>query len=478
MRLNSFLAGAALGAGVLLSAAPAVAQLTTISYQGQLEDAGGPASGPFEIRFGLWDAELGGTMLAEHVSMVTVSADGFFLADDIPFAPFFDGTARWMSLAVTPDGGSETMLDPRQPISLTPHSAYAQRSGTSLQDAADNGSLVVGDVDIDGGLDLGGSTNGRLRVYGDFASNILVDLRNDGTRGGRIDIRDTNNNIAAFLSTDPSGGARFTMARDDTGATGFSVDGNVSGSAATRVDITGESQLFVFDTSVSGDASTVLPDGAVNAAEMFNEPGVAEIHANALSQDIEAGIGPILSRTITVPGPGYVVAIANLEVLIGFITGSDQLVSIGVSDEPDAFFEGLELSEDIPASTGTGTYNFVISPSLVFPVDTAGAHTYYLVGQEGGGNGGNFIRASDAQITLLYVPTAYGAIGLNVLRSGGGPEEFIGPAAPPLSDAEIAAERLAEVQRSNAALLARQRELERRLEDQQRRLDALLGDAE
>lgn len=456
----------------LVATTPALAQpLDTISYQGRLNDAGTPAEGTFDVRFGLWDAPAAGTQLAEHVSTVVLSQGqgGVFTVNDLPFADLFDGTDRWLSVAVTPQGGTETPLGGRQPVTLAPHAAYAQRSGTTLQDAFDNGE------DLQGTLDIGGAVNGRLRVYGDFVSSLLVDLRNDGTRGGRVDIRDTNNNIAGAMSIDPNGGARLRLTRTDAGDNGFVYEGNEQGSGAPRLDLLSEDRAVIFDLSTSGDASVVLPDGSVGAAELSDEPGVAEVHANALSTDIESSPGPVLSRSISVPGAGYVIAVSNLEVLVGFNTGIRQIVSAGLSDEPDAFFEGIELSEDIASNASSGSRNFVISPSMVFPVSDAGTFTCYLVAQETDGNPSNIIRASDAQLTLLYVPTAYGTVGLEVLRSANlrSPETVPGLPAPGLTRDAILAEQLAESQRRLDAMAQRQRELELMLRDQRRRLDEI-----
>lgn len=472
MRGSRWIAAFGLGA---LAASAAGQPLDVIDYQGRLAESGSPAVGTYDLRFRLYDAESAGTLLDEFTTSVTIDAadGGVFRVGGLPFASHFAGEARWVEIAIS-EGGGFTTLTPRQMVGQAPQAAFAQRAGTTLQDAYDNGGAFAGDVDLDGTLDLGGSVDGRLRVYGDFAPGILVDLRTDGTRGGRLDIRDAANTIVAFTAVDPDGGGRMTIARDASGATGFSVDGNAGGSASTRLDLSGELYGITLDTSVSGDESLVVPDGAINADEIADEPGVAEIHANSLSRDIDNFVGPVLSRSITVPGAGYVLAIGNVEVLVGFATGSDQGVNIGISDKNNTFFEGIELSMDVPANRATGNYNLLFSPSMVFPIDDAGSYTFYLVASEDGGNGANVVRASDAQLTLLYVPTAYGTVGLDALASTFGAPDELAPLRPALSELDIAREQAAEFRRHTAALEARQLELERRLDEQQRRLEALV----
>lgn len=460
-------------AGVLVGLAVGVArgqEIDEVSYQGRLLDGGAGASGSFSLRFRVYDAAVGGALLGEHTSAVVIGAgdNGVFRVDDLPFGGVFDGTEAWMEIRVTPSGGGSAFtLEPRQLVTLSPHAGYAQRSGTTLQEAFDNG------AGLQGTLDIGGTTNGRLRVFGDFTSNILVDIRNDATRGGRVDVRDTNNNIAVFLGIDPHGGGRMTLNRMGTGETGFAIDGNVVNSGATRVDIMGPSRTIVLDTSAEGDASVVLPDSSIGSAEILDEPGVAEIHVNNALVNLTTTVGPIVSRTITVPGPGFVVAMANVEMLVGFNSGSEQAVDLGLSDVSNAFFEGMELSYDIPANVTTGSYNFVVSPSLVFPVGAAGPKTIYVVGSRFGGSAANVVRVSDAQMTLLYVPTSYGTVGTSAALSNPGGPDGAGPSRAGLSAAEIAGEQLAEAQRHNAALAARQRVLEAELRAQRERLEAL-----
>jgi len=482
------LLGAAIGVGALVWSSGAVAQqIDVIDYQGRLVDAGSPASGQFSLRFRLYDQPTGGTLLAEHTSSVIIAAgvNGVFHADDLPFASYFTGEALWMEIGVTPQGGSMTVLDPRQPIALAPQAAYAQRSGTTLNDALANGNdidtssealRIAGSngLDVDTTFDVGGPENGLFRLYVPFTGNPVVSFRNDGTRGGRVDVRDTSNNNVVVTQVDPSGGGLLTVARDGSGNTGFLVDGNAGGSGATRVDITGETSSAIFDMSESGNASVVLPDESVGPAELFAEPGVAERHDNNISIDLTGSIEPITSRSITVPAPGYVLAIGNLEILVGFTSGSDQVVIAAVSNEPDAFFESIEHAYDVPGSLATGTYNFNISSSLVFPVNSAGTYTYYLDAYESGGISSNIVRAQDTQLTLLYVPTAYGQVGLDGRLPAGNVPDGTTPGRIALTPREIAAEQLAEVKRHNASLLARQIELEARLDEQQRRLDALL----
>ncbi|MBL8878538.1 MAG: hypothetical protein JNG88_05405 [Phycisphaerales bacterium] len=66
-------------AGLLVSAVPALAQSTAITYQGRLEDAGAPANGLHDIRFRLFDASTGGAQVSETLCFEGVSVvDGLF----------------------------------------------------------------------------------------------------------------------------------------------------------------------------------------------------------------------------------------------------------------------------------------------------------------------------------------------------------------------------------------------------------------
>lgn len=120
MRPIRSLAAALLAAAICL---PAHAELqgSAFTYQGRLEQAGVPVDGSRELRFRLFDAEVGGTAIgAEVVRPGQAIEDGVFTVP-LDFGLLaFNGEARWLEIAV--DG---TTLAPRQLVTSAPYALYA-----------------------------------------------------------------------------------------------------------------------------------------------------------------------------------------------------------------------------------------------------------------------------------------------------------------------------------------------------------------
>ncbi len=103
-----------------LLVAPLVAASTTMTYQGQLQDGGGPVSSNVDMSFVLYDAATGGNPVGDAVVVpgVTVS-DGLFHVE-LDFGDVFDGSPLWLAVTVA---GSE--LSPRQRLGAAPVAAFA-----------------------------------------------------------------------------------------------------------------------------------------------------------------------------------------------------------------------------------------------------------------------------------------------------------------------------------------------------------------
>jgi hypothetical protein len=104
------------------------AQSTTFVYQGQLNNAGNPANGSYDLRFALCDGEDQtanqiGTVLTNSAVWVT---NGIFVTT-LDFGDVFTGTNYWLDISVRPAGGDAFVeLSPRQAISSTPYALFAK----------------------------------------------------------------------------------------------------------------------------------------------------------------------------------------------------------------------------------------------------------------------------------------------------------------------------------------------------------------
>ncbi|MHA7812080.1 MAG: hypothetical protein ACX94C_01620 [Phycisphaerales bacterium] len=120
-------AKAILGA-ICAAALSTLATAEPFTYQGSLDDNGAPANGEYDLRFELYDAQVGGNMIGgiqgeENYQVI----DGIFTVE-LDFGPgAFDASSRYLRVGVRPgdSGGLFTFLDPRTPINPAPKAQHA-----------------------------------------------------------------------------------------------------------------------------------------------------------------------------------------------------------------------------------------------------------------------------------------------------------------------------------------------------------------
>jgi Chaperone of endosialidase len=148
-------------------AGSAPGQTETFTYQGRLTDGGNPANGNYDIQFMLFDTpSVGtGTQIGGAFNAIGVAVSGGIFTTNVELlclTPCFNGSSRFLQLAVRPPGGSTfTTLSPRQPITSTPYAIRSKNSATadelsvacvncvtSSQIASVNGSAVTGAIPV------------------------------------------------------------------------------------------------------------------------------------------------------------------------------------------------------------------------------------------------------------------------------------------------------------------------------------------
>jgi hypothetical protein len=106
---------------------------TEFTYQGVFTDAGTPASGVFDFRFILYDAEVGGSQVGSIVTVDDLAVSDGRVSAQLDFGPVFDGTALWLEVAVR-DGasaGAYAVLSPRQELTAAPFAQHAKSADTA-----------------------------------------------------------------------------------------------------------------------------------------------------------------------------------------------------------------------------------------------------------------------------------------------------------------------------------------------------------
>jgi len=119
-----------LAAASLTLSAYAQQSSTAFTYQGFLRDNGQPANGVYDLRFALFDSEVGGNQIGSVVFVEDVTvADGLFTVEvDFGSAPFNTGARRWIEIGVRPGNrtGGHSLLSPRIELTPVPYAIYAQ----------------------------------------------------------------------------------------------------------------------------------------------------------------------------------------------------------------------------------------------------------------------------------------------------------------------------------------------------------------
>lgn len=454
-----------------LFATAALAQ--PISYQGRFTDNNQTPVGTYELRFTVFEALSGGapvgSVLTRSVTMATAD-QGVFSFQDLNFgSDVFTGPSRWLEIAVSKNGQPFTPLSPRQPLNATPYAIYANKSGTTMQDAFQNGRVVNNDIStpmiLTGGLQLGSpSQNGLISLFQQGSAQPAVQIFNFGGLGGSFRLRDNLGNSIAFMAPDLQGPNAATFELAGNGGL-LSFDGSLSATpgSGSLLTITGPQSSLSFNTSLTGDESLQLPARSVGPSELFAAPGLASIFRNQ-AVAITSTISTVTSRSITVPAPGYVVVIGTASLGVQRTSNTTGLLLMAVSDVantmPFATRTALRLT---PSTITFGQYDFPAVSHGVFDVAAAGQYTFFL---NANASGFGTPTVSNANLTLLYFPTTYGDVTPNFLAQDPGYT-----IAPALSREQVLAEQLAEQQRALEELRAEQALLRQQMDEIRRRRD-------
>ncbi len=248
------------------------------------------------------------------------------------------------------------------------------------------------------------------------------------------------------------------------GAAGAGLSGELS--------IVGSMSGMVFNTNLIGDDSLALPGGAVNSTEILNEAGAANAQAGVVSIPSDGTLATLTSRSITVPADGYVLVLAQADFQVSY-SGSLVDYMFGVSDSATSLPSNQDVQVRLPAGlSGTGSFDIPASAHGLFEV-AAGTHTFYF--NAGGAFGAAYPGQNfwDINLTLVYIPTAYGVVESNFPNNDRSAGQF-GAGLPGMNYAEIMAERDAEFARHRAELEAQNAEMQRQLAELKARVDAVV----
>jgi hypothetical protein len=147
---------------------------TAFTYQGRLTDGAGPANGTYDLRFTIYDSPGGTSQIGPALTNAATVTNGLFTTT-LDFGAVFDGSARWLEIAVRPNGnsGDFVVLEPRQPVAPTPYALHAANAANLM--SFDTGPL---DITVNGQRAL------RLEFTGPDAANLIGGYRNNSAAPG------------------------------------------------------------------------------------------------------------------------------------------------------------------------------------------------------------------------------------------------------------------------------------------------------
>jgi hypothetical protein len=234
---------------------PAFAQGTAFTYQGRLNVAGSPASGSYDLTFGLFDSLTGGTQQGTTItSTATPVTNGLFTVT-LDFGNQFPGANRWLEIgARTNGGGAFATLSPRQQLTSTPYSVQAANANSV---AAGNITGTLTTAQLPSSVVTNGA--GGLNLSGTFQGNGLGLTNVPGTLPEHV-VSSSSANAQPNQAYDANNSSQVTLTLPTSANVGDIVQANGLGAGGWQVRATGSQFINGFQAG----ANWTVPAGAPN----------------------------------------------------------------------------------------------------------------------------------------------------------------------------------------------------------------------
>jgi len=252
---------------LLLGAWPAVcwpgALGTAFTYQGRLNDGAAAATGMYDLRFRLYNAQISGSAVSGAITNAATPVTNGLIMARLDFgSDAFAGEARWLEVAVRTNGSADAfeVLVPRNELTPVPHAIFASNAATA---AAFSGSVTLAQ------LPAGLVTNGQ--------SDVALGGVFTGNGSGLTNLND----LARFASTSYVANLMFSNANNFSNSHNFY--GNVNCWGLT----------YLANATTIGHSRVYLMDNIGDCYRLFrygNSNGTAQ---PALQAEIPPGIYPV-----------------------------------------------------------------------------------------------------------------------------------------------------------------------------------------
>ncbi len=240
------------GTAIPVAAQPVDDRLT---FQGELRDGAGFATGSYDFRFRLYDSLVAGAQIGAQVTTTAALTDGkFTVAIQFPGA-FATGQQRFIEIDAAPAGsGAWVTLTPRQLLTASPNASYSINAGTSVATQTFGGQVPAFYTNA-GNMNAGTLPSARLsgnytaalsltnvgnnyfgngsNLTGLNASNIGSGTIADARLSPNVDLLDTVQTFTARKTFNVGSGTPLVI--NDTSAGGFGLEVNNLGGSSIIV---------------------------------------------------------------------------------------------------------------------------------------------------------------------------------------------------------------------------------------------------
>ena len=324
------------------------------TYQGELKASGVPSSGTFDFQFKLFNALTGGTQVGSTQQASQAVQQGRFTSSLNFGGNAFDGSRRWLEIAVRPTGApSFTTLTPRQELTASPYALTADRLALPFSASAstDAGLIPTGLLQIfqsgtaNAIMATGGSTGAAfygvatgtgdaLRVHsnGGPSSGSAVHATSDDFRAGTFEIDNPSSpHIALYATSNGTGhaiqgymtGSGKAISGYNNGTTGnagfFRIGNDANASDALYAETLGDGRAFQAWAAGGGTAVHARSNGgpALNIASGYvkvqgagvGTPTPVFTHQVSSGNRWPNGVGTYISHSLLNGDPNAIVLV-------------------------------------------------------------------------------------------------------------------------------------------------------------------------
>lgn len=355
---------------VALSAAALAQAPRLINYQGRVLNAvGAPVlDGAHNFDFEIYDMSAGGGVLWDELGVAINTTGGLFTyalssSNAFPFDLFTTNLELW--LEVTVDGQVQS---PRTRLISNPYS-----------ETAGNLSYLNPFTGF-----LGWKTDAGANQFSTYGLDGLEQIRLWGANWGEIFLHDgdASNDRTVVLTANISGGGELDL-RDDAGVSTINLHGGQT-----------------------GNTSVEFPTDAIDAIEMYNEPGIAHTYESGAVSPLASADSLVDSIVVDVPTSGFLSVTASGIFQVNHTFGSgDQVPRASADDVKVLNFDNFTLFSVISGAP-SGTYYSHFSINYVEAV-SAGQTVIYLMADAFAGTNSEVLRT---HLTAEFFPTSYGVV--------------------------------------------------------------------